>query len=136
MIRRPNGARRGNVVLETALVLPILLALAFGTVEFGYYLFLKHALQGVAREAARAAIVPGATNVQVNTIVADSMNELGLSDSGYTVTVSPSNISTAAVGTNISVTVQCTWGTVGVRPMQMIGANKLVKSVAVMRKEG
>ena len=35
----PRHRRPGSSVLDMALVLPILLALSFGTVEFGYYLF-------------------------------------------------------------------------------------------------
>ena len=54
-------ARRGNAVLETALVLPILLALSFGLVEFGYFFYVKHNMQGAAREGARVAITPSAT---------------------------------------------------------------------------
>src|SRR4051812_13398788 len=64
--RSPRGTRarffrRGNAVMEMALVLPILLALSFGTVEFGYFFYVKHTLQGAARDGARQAILPSAT---------------------------------------------------------------------------
>ena len=51
------GRRSGNAVLDLAFILPILLALTMGAVQYGYALFVKHALQGAAREGARAAIV-------------------------------------------------------------------------------
>jgi Flp pilus assembly protein TadG len=128
--------RRGNAVLEAALVLPILLALAFGTVEFGYFFYVKNNLQGAAREGARAAIPATATNADVNAAVANAMTTFGLQSSGYTVSITPSNVSGQAAGTPISVTVQCTWGAVGVRPLQLISSDKTVAGKAVMRKEG
>ncbi len=38
--------RRGGALLEAALVLPVMLAFSFGAVEFGYFIFLKQAVQG------------------------------------------------------------------------------------------
>jgi Flp pilus assembly protein TadG len=127
--------RRGNAVIEAVLVIPILLLLAFGTVEFGHFFFVKHNLQGAAREGARAAIVSGATNADVSAAVSASLTAAGLQGSGYTVTTNPSDVSTAASGTNVSVAVKCSWGNVGVRPMGMISATKQAQGTTVMRKE-
>ena len=127
--------RRGNAVIEAVLVIPILLLLAFGTVEFGHFFFVKHGVQGAAREGARAAIVAGATNADVNAAINTSMTASGLQGSGYVVTTNPASIDGVASGTNISVTVECNWGTVGLRPMAMINANKVVRGATVMRKE-
>ena len=44
------GFRSGNALLDLAFVLPVLLALTFGAVEYGYALYVKHALQGAAKE--------------------------------------------------------------------------------------
>src|SRR5690349_10293272 len=57
--RQLSRRRRGSEVLEAALVFPILLALAFGTVEFGYYFYVEHNLESAAREGARAAVPAG-----------------------------------------------------------------------------
>jgi Flp pilus assembly protein TadG len=133
--------RRGNAVLDAALVLPVLLTLTFGSIEYGYFFFVKHSLQGAAREGARAAIVPDATNTKVITAVATSLNAAGLNtstitlDSKYTLTMSPSTITSATTGTAVSVQVDTTWGIVGVRPMGIIGATKNVRGVTVMRRE-
>ncbi len=132
---RRTGVRGGNAVLETALVLPVLLLMAFGTVEFGHYFFVKHTLQGAAREGARRAIVSGAANTDINTSVQNAMSAAGYASNVYTITTSPANVASAASGSNVSVTVSCTWGTVGVRPMGLMSAGKNVNAVAVMRKE-
>jgi Flp pilus assembly protein TadG len=127
--------RRANAILEAAFVLPILLLLAFGTVEFGHFFYVKHNLQGAARQGARAAIPASATNATVTTAVTEAMTLAGLQSSGYAVTTNPANVAAATDGTNVSVTVQCTWGAVGLRPLSLIAANKPVRSTAVMRKE-
>jgi Flp pilus assembly protein TadG len=131
----------GSAVLDMCLVLPILLALSFGTVEFGYYLYVKHNMQAAAREGARAAIVPSAVNSDVTTAISNVMSAAGLSGSGYTSTITDTSgnslsVSTAAAGTAIKVTVQCSWGNVGVRPLGVISASKAVVGTTVMRKEG
>src|SRR5438105_13017998 len=92
--------RRGNAVLDMALVMPVLLSLTFGTVEFGHYFYVKHCLQGAAREGARAAITNTATNTDVTTAISNAMSTAGLGSSGYTVTLTPSNVSGLAEGTS------------------------------------
>jgi Flp pilus assembly protein TadG len=139
--RSSRQRQRGNAVLDMALVLPILLALAFGTVEFGYYFYVKHNVQAAAREGARAAIVPSAVAGDVTTAVQNVMTAAGLGSSGYTTSVTDVNgnainLSTATAGTAIKVTVQCTWGNVGVRPLGVISSTKIVTGNTVMRKEG
>lgn len=144
LVRRParsvrcRGRRPGNALIEMVVVLGLLLTLSFGTIEFGCYFFVKHTLTGAAREGARAAIVPGATQAQVTSAVSNVMTAAGLSNSGYTIVTTPSDITTSTTGSPITVTVQCTWGTVGngYRPMGLIGAAKTVSGTAVMRDEG
>ncbi|MGE5610657.1 MAG: TadE/TadG family type IV pilus assembly protein [Bacillota bacterium] len=131
-----RASRRGNAVLEAALVLPILLSLAFGTIEFGHFYFIKHNLQGAARQGARAAIPAGATNNDVIKAVGNVLTAAGLQPSTVAIATTPPDITAAAPGDDITVTVQCKWGSVGVRPLTLISANKPVKAAAVMRKEG
>ena len=134
--------RRGNAVVEAALVLPVLLTLTFGTVEYGYFFFVKQSVQGAAREGCRAGIVPTATNTNVTSAIAASLNAAGLNastttlDAKYTLTLTPSNVSGVTAGTSITVQLDTTWGAVGVRPMGLIGSSKVVRGVTVMRKEG
>lgn len=61
--RRHRGgrARRGDALLETALVLPLLLLLAFGVVGAGRVTQARLGVGASAREAARTAV--GARNV-------------------------------------------------------------------------
>ena len=131
--------RRGAAVLEMALTLGVLLALTFGTVEFGYFFFVKNAAQGAAREGARAAIPPTASNADITTAVNASLSAAGLRTSDFTTTVrvngTVANVNTATAGQQVEVRVTATWSTVGLRPIGLIGANKLVLGAAAMRKE-
>ena len=54
-VRAVRGGERGQALVETALVIPILLILAFGVVAIGRVTQAQMGVDGVAREAARAA---------------------------------------------------------------------------------
>ena len=134
--------RSGNAVLDMALVLPLLIALTFGAVEYGYALYIKHSLQAAAREGARAAIVSGATATDVQTAVDSSMQAAGFAQTKYTrpPTISPAGWTSSAAGTTITVTVQTTWGTAGISVLPTylggIGSSKSLQGSTTMRKEG
>ncbi len=53
--------RRGQAIIETALVLPLLLTLVFGIAEMGLYMYDYVQAANCAREAARRAAVRDAT---------------------------------------------------------------------------
>jgi Flp pilus assembly protein TadG len=140
---RARGKRGGAAVLEMTFVMSLLLLLSFGMVEFGHFFYIKHNLQAAAREGARAGIVPSATNQNVIDAVTASMQLAGLSPAQFTVQITntatppvPIDVATATPGTSVKVTVSCTWGTVGVRPMAIMPANRSVVGATVMRKEG
>ena len=52
---RPLSGQRGQALVETALVIPMLLALAFGVIGVGRVTQAQMGVSAVAREAARAA---------------------------------------------------------------------------------
>ena len=143
--------RFGGAVLETVLVLPILLYLAFGIVEFGYYFYVKHSLEGAARDGCRAFIASGATTTDVSNAVSTAMTAANLGSSGYTTTITDApasgggsftvtgaNYASCVAGDTITVVVSANWGTAGsgYRPWNLIGSAKTVTGNAVMRKEG
>ena len=145
--------RHGSAVLEAAFVMPVLLWLVLGAMQFGYYFFIKNTLQGAAREGCRAGIVSGTNgNVDVTTAVAQYLKAAGLQTSATTIDTtkftlkieSPQGTSTTAssltAGSPLYVTVQATWQNVGILmlPPQLGGLNnsKIVAGVSVMRKEG
>ena len=73
----------GQSLVEFALVLPILIALILGMIEFGWILNGKITLTSAAREGARAAIVCesiGDAQTKAEAAVANSVGASSLSD--------------------------------------------------------
>lgn len=66
---RLNSSEKGASVVEFALVLPLLLLLLFGIIEFGIILFDKAMLTNACREGARAGIVSCSPRVAETEIV-------------------------------------------------------------------
>ena len=63
-----NICQKGNILLELALILPLLLLLIAGIVQFGFILNAKIAVNSASYEAARAATLsedPSATALKV-----------------------------------------------------------------------
>ena len=52
---------RGAAAVEFALVLPILVALLLGIIEFGYAMYVQAAISGAAREGARELAISSST---------------------------------------------------------------------------
>ena len=142
--------RSGNAVLDMALVMPILIGLTFGAVEYGFALYIKHSLQAAAREGARVAVVSGATATDVQTAVDSSMLAAGFAQAKYTRpptieystngTTWSSSWASAVAGNSIRVTVSTTWGTAGCKVLpNYLGGIPLTKTLSgatTMRKEG
>ncbi len=58
------STERGAAALEAALVLPLILAITFGLVEFGLLIYNKQVITNAAREGARRGIVQEMPRVQ------------------------------------------------------------------------
>lgn len=134
--------RRGNGVLEGALVLPILLSLSMGMVEFGQYFYAKHTIQAASRDGARTSILSSVTHAQAIAAISNTMTAANISSSKYTYTFT--NASTSATiadvgavakGTSIKVTVSSTVSQVSVRPLGVIPAAKAITGITTMIKE-
>jgi Flp pilus assembly protein TadG len=143
--RRDLPVRRrrtwGGSVLEAAFIVPILVTLAFGMAEFSYFFFVKHTLEGAAREGARNAITPTATNATATAAANGSLYAAGANSWGATISIQDTSgnaltVSGLAAGTAIEVKLSCTWSSVGVHPLGIIPGSKQVIGTCVMRKEG
>ena len=83
--RGPTARDRGSVAVEFALVLPVLLLILFGVIDFGRALNAQIELTGAARDGARLAAL-GYPDAAVQARVAAAAPTL----SGVTVTVAAS----------------------------------------------
>ncbi|BCF95161.1 TadE/TadG family type IV pilus assembly protein [Paraburkholderia largidicola] len=119
--RRSSRAQRGVAAVEFAIVLPLLLLVLFGIVEFGVALYDKAMITNASREGARAGVVlrtpkPGAQDI-TNVVLAYSRNYLITFGSSNTPTVSvPSGIG-GTFGTPLTVTVSYQYAGLGLGAM-------------------
>ena len=104
MIRRPaigHPRDRGAVAVELALLLPMLLLIVFGIIDFGRALNAQITLTQAAREGARLAALN-----QPNVVSRTQAAAVGLSPVSVTVTSCPAG---AAAGVNAIVQVSYTF---------------------------
>lgn len=109
----PPGTRRrrqhGAAAVEFALLLPLLLAITFGIIEFSIALYDKAVITNASREAARAGIIyssPRLTNTQISTVATNYCQNYLISLGGRaTPTVAISHPSGTTSGNPLTVTV-------------------------------
>ena len=84
---RRSKRARGAAVVEFAVVLPLLLTILFGIIEYGWVFMVRQTLQTAAREGARIAILQTSTEPYTAALsrIADVMGPTGLTT--YTPTV-------------------------------------------------
>lgn len=89
LIRRGTRDERGVSSVEFALVLPLLLILMFGIIEFGLAWYSKQVVTNASREGARAGIVwqdPKMSDSEITAVVQNYLTQSGFTQP-VTVTV-------------------------------------------------
>lgn len=90
-MRRTSKSRvqRGAVAVEFALVLPLLLLLLLGMMDYGWYFFCRLSVTNAAREGARAGTtVPNGDADKAKTTAQAFINSAGLGAQNTTIDVS------------------------------------------------
>ena len=125
--------RTGAATLEFAVVAPLLFMLVLGIVEFGRYMMVHEILTNGAREAERQAVLPGATQSDVDKVIKDYLDANLIA--GYT--VQATDPAAVSAGSPITVTVSVPYARVSWLPAEVVqwsGGRSLAATV-VMRKE-
>jgi Flp pilus assembly protein TadG len=103
--------QKGASAVEFAIILPVLLLVLFGIIEFSIAFYDKAMITNASREGARAGIVFRAsplTNVEITDIVNNYLSDNLITFSGTSVpdiTVTPVDTSTLTMGDPLTVTV-------------------------------
>ena len=99
--------------VELALCLPILLILAFGTIEVCNLIYMRTRMLSAAYESCRLATrpttssTPAATSSQVVTYCNSLLSQFGIN--GATVTLTPSSLTSAVPQTAVTVSISAPW---------------------------
>jgi Flp pilus assembly protein TadG len=128
---RRAANRRGATTVEFALTVPILFLLVFGAIEFSRAHMLQHTTEIAVTEAARQAIVPGATADECRDTCLNELAVLGISTA--TVEVDPTVITDDTEQVTVSVTIPVSEVNNMVLPAWFY-ENTLYKSVTMQRE--
>ena len=95
--------RRGTATVELAVCLPLIVIIAFGSIETTNMIFLQQRLTAAAYEGARKATTPGKTSADATTAANSVLTQFSIS--GSSVTTTPAVTTSTPVGTQVKVTV-------------------------------
>ena len=127
---------RGAALLEMAIVLPLLLLLTLGLIEYGWMVMKQSQLSDVTRYAARQAALPNATNASILANITTAMTSDNLNNSGYTVTTNPTNVAGVASGLPVSITISVPYANIGLLNTPFIPVPTSLSASVTMAKEG
>jgi Flp pilus assembly protein TadG len=131
--RGARSIRRGAALVEFALVAPIFLTFVVGSIELGRAIVVQEALTNASREGARVGILDTATTSDVTAAVNSYLS--GVSISGATTDVSPTDPGTYPVGTQVTVTVSIPYASVTWVPSPWFLKNATLAATTVMQRQ-
>lgn len=135
-IRGGMGDERGALVLEFALIVPILFFIIFGIIDFGRAYFTMNSLEAAVREGARyAAVLEKPDVAPYPDSIKQHVKNFALTFGGDS--LRSSQVTTSFDPTLETVTVTATYGFHSITPLlRMIGRDSLVmRQTAVFRWE-
>jgi Flp pilus assembly protein TadG len=107
----------------------------FGMIEFGRAVMVKQVLTNASREGARLAVLDSTTPTAslVQNTVTTYLQNAGIT--GATVTINPTEPTTAGYGAPVTVTVQVPYSKVSWLPTPTFMGGTTLKASTVMRRE-
>jgi Flp pilus assembly protein TadG len=103
VIQRNRRAKRGAVAVEFAISAPVFFLFLLAAFEFGWLNVLRHTADNAAYEAARAAMVPGATATDATAKANGILKIIGAR--GAKVTITPATLTTSTKAVTVAVDV-------------------------------
>ena len=131
-LRRRAKCNFGQALVEFALILPILVMLTVGAVDFARAFFSLQVVTNASREGARAGVVLGATSAQVNATMDNVLVTGGLTaPPSYTIV----GVDGAVTGTPTTVTISYPFQTLAGAMIPGWGGTINLTQTTVMRHE-
>lgn len=127
--------RSGIAAIEMALLLPLLLTLVFGMIEYGSLFWRGQQVANAARNGARRGIMAGATATDVTGAVDQTMLASGMGATNYTVVLTPANPASLASGAAFTVQVTVPYADIKLTGFPVPTPTQVIRSVT-MAKEG
>jgi len=138
MVRTKKQTRyRGLAAVEVALVFPLLLLLTLGGIRYGWLFLKAQQITNAARHGARIAILPGVTvNDDVLPAIQSLMESAGINSGDYSVTISPADFPSAAVGDTVTIQVTVPCANIDIMDVPLLPSFENLGASVTMAKEG
>jgi Flp pilus assembly protein TadG len=101
--RKINELRRGATAVEFAITAPVFLVFLLAAFEFGWLNVVRHTADNAAYEAARTAVVPGATAAEAKAKADKLLKIVGTRSATVTITPNPLTVNSDSVTVKIEV---------------------------------
>jgi len=134
-LRRNRRGHRGIAAVEMALLLPLLLMLVFGMIEYGSLFWRSQQVATAARNGARRGVMSGATATDVTTSVDQTMLQSGMGTTNYTVTCTPPNPATLATGASFTVKVTVPYADIKLTGFPVPTPTQVARSVTMAKEQ-
>lgn len=100
--RKRYSKRRAGAIVEFAVVLPLLITILFGIIEYGWIFMIRQTLQHAAREGCRLAVLQTTADADITTLVAGIMGSANVSTYGLALTHADSTNDTETVVVSVA----------------------------------
>jgi Flp pilus assembly protein TadG len=121
-------------MVEMAIVLPVLLILTLGLMEYGWVFVKVSQINQAARHGVRTAVRPGATEQSVqNAVAAMMLSDVGLQSNQYTLTYTSIEV---AVGQPITVQINVNYSLLSLTGTGLLPVPSQLQGRGTMVKEG
>ena len=129
--------RRGAAAVEMAIVLGLLILLVFGIIEMGRAIMVNQVITNAAREGARRAVIPGATDAQVQARIDQYLAAANIT--GFTRTIeingSPGSLTGAPAHAQVGVSISVPYSNVSYGIFNLISPSRTFVARVNMRRE-
>ena len=127
---------KGSVIIEFAISIPILILLVLAGIEVGWALNIHYAMVDAARYSVRIAAMQ---NASASTVIQAAQNELiamGVNSAANpTITLNPSDPSSVAQGSPVSVSISIPYSNVSILPTPLFLGSATLSVDSSMSKE-
>ena len=127
---------RGVAVLELAIMLPLLLLLVLGAIEYSWLFLKSHQVTNAARQAARIGAMVDSDSATVVQAANDALTAGGMGGMSYQVTVNPIDVLNLAAGSLLTVEVEVPYDEVSLLQIPLIPTPAQLRATVSMAKEG
>ncbi len=135
--RGGNGARRrrGAAMAESSIVLSVFFLIVLGIIEMSQLGMTSQVVTNAVNAGCRVAVIANHSQADVTSAVSTLMSSAGIGSSSYTLTTTPTDVTTSHHGDSITVTVSVPFSKVSWLGTPMFLGSANVRSSATLSSE-